>query len=362
MFTKFYEYEKKPGPIVREFYLRKNKKIPKFKITKIIIPSNFVKKFKEIGFISDRKKAILEGICRRKPYGMKIDYDDNYVYPKVKKIEETKRAESYCLNVPIEHNFFANDILVHNCDGDEACFILLMDCLINFSNKYLPSHRGAKQDEPLVLSTKIIPSEVDDMVFDMDIVEKYPLELYEAALEYKYPWDVKIKTVRDSLKEGIEYSGFMFTHNTTSINSGALCSSYKSIPTMLEKVEAQLSVAEKIRAVDENDVARLVIERHFIRDIRGNLRKFGMQQFRCVNCNEKFRRPPLAGKCSCGGRIIFTVAHGSVIKYLEPSLFLAEKYNLPTYIKQNLELTKERIESLFGKEENKQNKLMKWFK
>ena len=87
-----------------------------------------------------------------------------------------------------------------------------------------------------------------------------------------------------------------------------------------------------------------------------------MQEFRCVDCNEKYRRPPLNGKCRCGGKLIFTIAEGSVIKYLMPSLFLAEKYNLPSYLKQNLELTKQRIESVFGKLDDRQEGLIKWFK
>ena len=120
-------------------------------------------------------------------------------------------------------------------------------------------------------------------------------------------------------------------------------------------------LAERIRAVDQADVARLVIERHFIRDILGNLRKFSMQQFRCVNCNAKYRRPPLVGNCvKCSGNLMFTIAEGSVVKYLEPSLELSEKYDLPPYLKQVLELAKRRIESIFGKDENRQASLVKW--
>jgi len=253
-------------------------------------------------------------------------------------------------------------LMRRDCDGDEACVILLLDVLLNFSRSYIPGHRGAKQDEPLVLSSRIIPSEVDDMVFDMDIVDSYPLELYEAAMEYKYPWEVKIKKVKDVLGTEEEFEGFKFTHDTSSINSGVMCSSYKIIPSMMDKVEGQMKIAEKVRAVDESDVARLILERHFIRDIKGNLRKYSMQQFRCVDCNEKYRRPPLMGKCKCGGKLIFTISEGSIVKYLEPSLFLAEKYDLPTYIKQTLELTKLRIEGVFGKLKDKQEGLIKWFK
>ena len=87
-----------------------------------------------------------------------------------------------------------------------------------------------------------------------------------------------------------------------------------------------------------------------------------MQQFRCVVCNEKYRRPPLAGKClKCDGKLLFTIAEGSVVKYLESSLNLAKKYKLPAYLQQTLELTKQRIESVFGKDKDRQEGLVKWF-
>lgn len=261
--------------------------------------------------------------------------------------------------------FFAHpllhSIMRRDCDGDEACVILLMDTLLNFSRKYLPGHRGSRQDAPLVLTYKLIPSEVDDMVFNMDIMWKYPLELYNAALEYKNPWEVKMDIFENVLGKKEQYGILGFTHDTADINKGVRCSAYKSIPSMMEKVQGQMEIAETVRAVNENDVARLVIERHFIRDIKGNLRKFSMQQFRCVDCNEKFRRPPLSGKCKCGGRIIFTIAEGSIVKYLEPSLQLANKYALPPYLKQSLELTKMRIESVFGRDKEKQEGLQRWF-
>jgi DNA polymerase II large subunit len=153
-----------------------------------------------------------------------------------------------------------------------------------------------------------------------------------------------------------------FTHDTENINAGVLCSAYKTLPSMQDKLLEQMKLAEKLRAVDESDVARLVIEKHFIRDIKGNLRKFSQQEFRCVNCNEKYRRPPLLGKCTaCGGKIIFTISEGSIIKYLEPSISLANKYELPNFLKQSLELTKRRIEGVFGKEKEKQEGLGKWF-
>ena len=262
--------------------------------------------------------------------------------------------------------FFANPMFHaatrRDCDGDEASVMLLMDALLNFSKQYLPDKRGSTQDAPLVLTSKLIPAEVDDMVFDLDVVWRYPLEFYEACLNFKQPREVKLEQFGKRLGTEEQYYNFGFTHNISNINAGVRCSAYKIIPTMEEKLKGQMELADKIRAVDAPDVARLVIEKHLIRDIRGNLRKFSMQQFRCSTCNEKYRRPPLIGKClKCGGKIIFTISEGSIIKYLEPAISLADKYDLPSYLKQNLELTKRGVESLFGKEKEKQEGLGRWF-
>ncbi|MDO8564109.1 MAG: hypothetical protein Q7R87_03810, partial [Nanoarchaeota archaeon] len=98
--------------------------------------------------------------------------------------------------------------------------------------------------------------------------------------------------------------------------------------------------------------------RHFIRDTRGNLRKFSQQGFRCSKCNDKYRRPPLTGKClKCGGRLIFTISEGSILKYMQPALDLAKRYNVQPYLLESLELTEMYIYSIFGKEKEKQETL-----
>ncbi|MFH0867785.1 MAG: DNA polymerase II large subunit [Candidatus Woesearchaeota archaeon] len=262
--------------------------------------------------------------------------------------------------------FFASPLLHaatrRDCDGDEASVTLLMDALLNFSKQFLPDKRGSTQDAPLVLTSRLVPTEIDDMAFDLDICWEYPLEFYEACMNFKQPHEVEIKQFGKKLETEDQYTNIGFTHGLSDLNNGVRCSAYKTIPSMEEKLKGQMELADEIRAVDEIDVARLVIEKHLIRDIRGNLRKFSMQQFRCSTCNEKYRRPPLIGKClKCGGKIIFTISEGSIIKYLEPAISLAEKYNLPSYLKQNLELTKRGVESLFGKEKEKQEGLGRWF-
>ena len=249
-----------------------------------------------------------------------------------------------------------------DCDGDEAGVMLLMDALLNFSRQYLPERRGAKtMDSPLVLTSTLYPSEVDDQVHGIDVVWKYPLEFYEASLEMKKPWEVvynggkKIEQLGSRLGKELQYEQFGYTHEVDNFNRGVLCSAYKILPTMEEKLFGQMEIARKVRAVDMDDVAKLVIQKHFLKDIRGNLKKFSAQQFRCGKCNIKYRRPPLSGKCTeCNGKLIFTISEGSVIKYLGPSMQLVEKYEFSPYLKQVLNLLKLNVDNVFGKEKEKQ--------
>ncbi len=249
-----------------------------------------------------------------------------------------------------------------DCDGDEAAVMLLLDLLLNFSRKFLPSHRGGTQDAPLVLNMRIRANEVDDMIFDVDVSKIIPLGIYTGGEQHASPTTVKMEQVRNRLGGDREFTDLWFSYDTKNFNDGPLCSSYKTLPTMSDKVDKMMELCKKIRAVDVADVARLIIERHFIRDTRGNLRKFSQQVFRCIGCNEKFRRPPLAGKCTkCGGRLIFTISQGSVLKYLQPALDLAHTYKVSPYLLESLELTQMYIESIFGREKEKQLELGKWF-
>lgn len=260
------------------------------------------------------------------------------------------------------HTIFAHpywhDAQRRDCDGEETSIILALDAFLNFSREYLPAKRGGTMDAPLVVSTILNPEEIDDEVYDLDTCWEYPLEFYRATLEYKEPWAVKIEQIKNRIGKKEQYEGFGYTHEITDITTGVVSSSYKTIPTMVEKMEVQMDLANKIRAVDAAGVASLVIEGHFIRDIKGNLRKFTQQEFRCVKCNAKYKRPPLSGVCTdCKGKIIFTISQGTVRKYLEPSLNLAKNENVPKYIKQSLELVEQRINNIFGKEKTKQANL-----
>ncbi|MDD5111306.1 MAG: DNA polymerase II large subunit [Candidatus Altiarchaeota archaeon] len=247
-----------------------------------------------------------------------------------------------------------------DADGDEDAFMLLLDGLINFSRKYLPETRGGQMDAPLVVITKLDPKEVDDEAHKMEIVREYPDDFYAKTWAGVNPSEAKVKIVRDVLDDN-PYMDLEYTHESESVEGPVLQSRYTTLKTMKEKVDAQLHVAEQIRAVNEREVAELVLNAHFLKDTYGNLRTFTRQHFRCVKCNESYRRVPLNGKCGkCGGKLILTVSEGNIRKYIEVSKDIAEKYHLSDYIKQRLRLIEKELESLFTNDLNKQSSLAEY--
>jgi DNA polymerase II large subunit len=271
---------------------------------------------------------------------------------------ESDTEYTYNLTVAETHTLAANDLLVAQCDGDEDCVMLLMDGLLNFSKEFLPDQRGGRMDAPLVMSSRIDPSEIDDEAHNMDIVREYPREFYEATLDLTDPEELedRIQLGEDTLGTDEEYHGFDHTHDTTDIAMGPDLSAYKTLGDMMEKMDAQLELARKLRAVDETDVAERVIEYHFLPDIIGNLRAFSRQETRCLDCGEKYRRMPLTGDCrECGGRVNLTVHQGSVNKYVDTAIEVADRFGCRPYTKQRLKVLEESLESIFEDDTNKQS-------
>lgn len=261
-----------------------------------------------------------------------------------------------CYAHPIWHSAKRRD-----CDGDEDTLMLALDTLINFSREYLPAQIGGIMDAPLLLIPVVKTMEVQRQAHDVDVAKEYPLEFYEKTWE-----NAEAKTV-SSLVDIIEYrlgseaqfEGFYFTTPVSNINMGNAESSYKRLKTMIDKLNSQMELAEKIEAVDAKRVALKVLTTHFIRDISGNLRAFSTQSFRCKSCNKRFRRLPLRGSCPfCKGELTLTVYRGGIEKYLEAAQRLVEKYELPQYYIQRIMLVKEEIDALFEGKKPKQISLM----
>ncbi len=291
----------------------------------------------------------------------------DYTLDRIKHITPVISNSDFLYDIEVEdfHNFIINDSIVsNNCDGDEDGLMLLMDALLNFSHSYIPDKRGGKMDLPLILTTRLDPSEVDKEAHNLDTLSRYPLEFYEATLRHEHSKNLESKMglVASRLGTELQYEQFGFTHDNYDISEGPKESLYKTLKSMMEKMNVQLSLAAKIRAVDEADVAYKVIERHFLPDILGNLRAFSKQSVRCPLCNTTYRRIPLLGVCTkCNGKLTLTVHEMSVKKYLDISKEIAEKYNLPLYARQRIALVEKSIDSMFVSDKVKNTKLSDFF-
>ncbi|MDY6777595.1 MAG: DNA polymerase II large subunit, partial [Candidatus Nanohaloarchaea archaeon] len=244
-----------------------------------------------------------------------------------------------------------------NADGDEDSVILLMDGLLNFSRQFLPDRRGTRtMDAPLILSTVLNPDEVDDESWNVDVDARYSKAFYEATQEFREPWEIHGEgedevTIAENLIEQDNPFAFDYTHETSDVEDAPMQSSYVTLGEMSEKVKTQLELGAKTRPVREHEVAELLLTKHFVPDIKGNLRAFSSQEVQCTSCNHTHRRVPLQGRCrKCGGDLNLTVPEGAIRKYLEPSEEIADNFAISTYKRQQIYMLKRRIQSLFGKE------------
>jgi len=256
---------------------------------------------------------------------------------------------------PIWHSAKRRD-----CDGDEDAIMLALDTLLNFSRVYLPAQIGGIMDAPILVIPFVNTKEVQRQAHDFDVDQTYPVEFYLKT------WDKgeasPVSSIMDVISHRLgtesQFEGFQYTTPVTNINIGNANSSYKEFKSMIDKLDMQLGLGEKIDAVDVKRVALKVLTTHFLRDIAGNLRAFSTQGFRCKSCNKKFRRLPLKGKCPfCNGKLTLTVYRGGIEKYLEAAQQLVDKYGLPSYYTQRLDLVKEEIASMFDNKKPKQAKL-----
>ena len=268
-----------------------------------------------------------------------------------------------------------------NCDGDEDAIMLLMDGLLNFSREILPANRGGQMDAPLVLTTRLNPTEVDKEALNVDSGWHYERWFYEATLNQPHPKDIadKMDFVDRRLGSVAAVRGLGYTHSTRTLAEGPKLSAYKTLETMIDKMNGQLSLGHRLRGVDVRTVASSVIRSHFLPDLRGNLVAFTRQKVRCLKCGHSYRRMPLAAKCIqarkqsgggmsafgvrksegelCGGNLALTVTEGAVRKYIDVTMHVMETYGVDQYTRQNVEWLAASVESLFNNDKAKQMSL-----
>jgi DNA polymerase II large subunit len=273
-----------------------------------------------------------------------------------------------------------------NSDGDIDSVILLMDCLVNFSRTYLSSNRGGQMDAPLILTTRIDPTEIDKEALNVDSSYSYSEEFYKATYKRVQAKDIGDYTefIEHRLGTEEQFEGIGFTHDTNDISEGPKLNPYTSLANMKEKVSAQFNLGAILVSVDNKDQSSRLLDRHLLRDMRGNIRAFGQQKVRCVKCNHIYRRPPLAKRCNqieetsfvrtcmgcghyhsidseecekcglsleqkevCKGKLTLTIYPASVKKYKNLMTELIAKHGCSDYNKQKFDMFVSWLDDLF---------------
>lgn len=257
-----------------------------------------------------------------------------------------------CFGTPNWHSARRRD-----ADGDADSLILLLDVFLNFSRQFLSERIGGLMDAPLLVQPCVFPHEAQTQAHNLEVVETFPLEFFETVASQPKASTVKcIETVKSRLGDPKQYSGYAFTHKTSSLVTSRERSAYSTLGSMEDKLDFQIRTANLINAVDTSDTITYVITTHLIRDLIGNLRAYTRQEFRCTKCNTKYRRVPLTRSCitkiggeTCNHKLIATITRPSVEKYLRMTTRLVKKYDVSPYLAGQIHNTATEIDMVFGK-------------
>ena len=206
-----------------------------------------------------------------------------------------------------------------------------------------------------------------------------PSLFYELSQKTPNPKEVLkagIKTVETVLGTPQESRGFGFTHGTRNCADGPENNPYNTLDSMRQKTMVQFALGNTLYSVDNTEQSSKLIDRHLIRDMRGNLRAFGQQKVRCTKCGTSYRRPPINGQCRtvvetkkdpfkgeqvdvlCPGNIILTVSQGAINKYDGLMGELVEKWGCDEYTSQMYQLVSQWVSETFRSEEESKQKTL----
>ena len=240
--------------------------------------------------------------------------------------------------------------------------MLRMDGVLNFSIEILTANRGVLMDAPLVLTLRLNPTEVDQEALHVDSCWYYSRDFYETTLSQSHPKECaeRMDFVERRLGSVAAVRGYGYTHDCYALDQGPALSAYKTLDTMIDKMNGQLDLGHRLRGVDVRTVASSVVRSHFLPDLRGNLNAYARQKIRCLKCAHSYRRMPVAGNCIqpkketgrglssvgvaksegglCGGNLALTVSEGAVRKYIKVTKHVMATYGVDTYTNQNVEL------------------------
>ena len=259
-----------------------------------------------------------------------------------------------CFATPNWHSAKRRD-----ADGDADSIMLLMDSLLNFSKSFLSGRIGGLMDVPLLIQPLVFPHESQPQAHNLEVTKAFPLEFFKSTVRGEKAADAtSVEIIKSRLDTERQFYDYHFTHETSTLTTSRSRSAYSVLGSMLNKLDLQLKNARMIRAVDLNETVLSVITTHLVPDMAGNLRSYARQEFRCTGCGKKYRRVPLARKCTdCGLKLAPNITRPTVEKYLALTKRLARKHDIGRYHRGRIALLADEISLVFGKSRGDQSTL-----
>ena len=258
-----------------------------------------------------------------------------------------------CYGTPNWHSAKRRD-----ADGDADSIMLLMDCFLNFSLKFLSDGIGGLMDAPLLVQPNVLPHESQPQAHNLEVIKTLPLEFFQSTFQRIKTSKVKsVEIIESRLGTEKQFYDYFYTHSTSSLTTSKSRSAYSTLGSMHEKLAMQIKNATLIESVNPVEIVANIITTHLVPDIMGNLRAYASQSFRCTHCERSYRRVPLNQRCACGNKLIPTITRGSVEKYLKMAKRLVDKYDVSPYQRGRINALSDEIDLLFGKNQGDQSLL-----
>jgi DNA polymerase II large subunit len=234
-----------------------------------------------------------------------------------------------------------------NCGGEVDSVTLLLDVMLNYSPRLCPDQLGGLLDVPFMIEPIVLLSTAPRRT-PFNALSSYSSEFYDKVnskqLSPHLEEPVSGPHGREETLPGPSYD---YTHWSSVVVASQPRSQYVTTGPMPEKVSRQISVANRIRAVDVDGLVSSLLNNYLVREILANLDAYSTQKFRCKGCGETYRRPPLKGTClTCGRELLPTVTLAAVEKYALLASELAKSHEITQPIKDKVALTLENLQLL----------------
>jgi DNA polymerase II large subunit len=234
-----------------------------------------------------------------------------------------------------------------NCGGEVDSLTLLLDVMLNYSPKLCPNQLGGLLDVPFMIEPIVLlPASPKGTPFNA--LSSYPSEFYEGVNTGQLSQSLEEPVFNPQGKEETHPGSlYDYTHWSSTVVASQPRSQYTTAGPMSDKVSRQISVANRIRAVDVDGLVSSLLNNYLVKEILSNLDAYPTQKFRCKGCGETYRRPPLKGTClTCGRELLPTVTLAAVEKYALLASELTKSHEITQSIKDKVTLTLENLQLL----------------